>query len=369
VAPQVPAPLRAVVAKALAKDAGDRYQSAEELGIAVAEAATAAWGAGWLMRASVPVMAAGSIVAATQQLPAGATAAPAAAPSATVKPAGGRSRRTLAPGTVDPGQLVPVEDVVPKPPSAAPAWLGTLLLLVAVVLVAFAAPIGEVEREGDLEAGTVTVNGADPAAGEPLLLDLGAPFTIAGRLPDPDADRIELGMSAAGVPLGTGSNALVKNPDGTFTTEVDATASRYLVAGNATAELTFLRADQSVVRTQEFEVDSKQTPWVTASFGGALLTLFFLLGYVDSNLRALRRGKRRVTSVIGLTILAVPLGVAVAVIAWAMTGREPTGASIAATAVVAAAAGLAAGWGGLRSGRRRLHKRAEAAKAKQAAAA
>jgi hypothetical protein len=72
-----------------------------------------------------------------------------------------------------------------------------------------------------------------------------------------------------------------------------------------------------------------------------------------------------------MTILAVPIGLAVSLIAWAATGREPTPASLAVTAGVAAAAGLAAGWGGLRSGRRRLHKRQEAAKAKakQAAAA
>jgi serine/threonine-protein kinase len=142
-----------------------------------------------------------------------------------------------------------------------------------------------------------------------------------------------------------------------------------LLSGKGTATLAFVAADGTRPITQDFEVKSKQSAYLTAPFGAALLTLFFLMGYVDSNLRALRRGKRQITSVVGLTIVAIPIGVAVSVLAWATTGREPTPAGLAVTAAVAAAAGAAAGWGGFRSGRRRQYKRREAAKAKAAAGA
>jgi serine/threonine-protein kinase len=286
----------------------------------------------------------------------------------TVRPKpGGGPRQTVGPRDVDGGDFVPVEDVVPKPPSAAPAWLGTLLLLAAVVLVAFGAPIGTIKRTGNLPAGAVTVAGQDPSADKVLTLDLAKTFPVTGRLPAEGAQQVRMKFSAAGVSLGTGTSPIVTNPDGTFTSTVDATASRYMLAGRATGELSFLGADGAVLSTREFEAESKQAGYVTAPFGAALLGLFFLLGYIDSNLRALRRGKRRVTSVIAMTILAVPIGVAVSLLAWATTSREPTPAGIAVTAAVAAAAGLAAGWGGLRSGRRRLHKRAEAAKAASSA--
>jgi serine/threonine-protein kinase len=369
VAPDVPRHLAVVAMRALAKDPADRYQSAEEMGVAVAEAANEAWGPGWLMRASVPVMATGGIAAATQRSMAPGAGGPGPAPSATVKPTAAHRTTTGAPRDIDPADLVPVEDVVPRPPSAAPAWLGTLLLLVAVVLVAFGAPIGKVDHKGNLAPGTATVAGQDPAAGKTVELDLSKPFVITGRPPAPNVTTVEMKFQAAGVSFGKGSNPMVINKDGTFTATTDATSTRLLLSGKGTATLAFVAADGTRPITQDFEVKSKQSAYLTAPFGAALLTLFFLMGYVDSNLRALRRGKRQITSVVGLTILAIPIGVAVSVLAWATTGREPTPAGLAVTAAVAAAAGAAAGWGGFRSGRRRQYKRREAAKAKAAAGA
>lgn len=364
VAPQVPKPLVDVTMKALAREPGDRYQSAEEFGVAVAEAATQAWGAGWLNRASLPVMAASSIVAATQQVSVQPGTAPSSA-SVTVKPqTGGAPRVTVGPRAVDPSALVPVEDVVPKPPSAAPAWLGTVLLIAAVVIVAFGAPIGAIDRTGDLAKGAVTVAGQDPTAGKLVTLDLSKPFPIEGRVPAEGATRVEMAFTGAGVSLGTGANGLTINPNGTFTSSVDGSASRYLLTGKGTADLRFLDASGKQLTHQQFEVDSTQPAYLTAPFGAAILALFFLLGYVDSNLKALRRGKRRVTSVIGLGILGIPIGIATSVLAWGVTGREPAPASMGVSAAVAVAAGLAAGWGGLRSGRRRQYKRTQAAKAK-----
>jgi tRNA A-37 threonylcarbamoyl transferase component Bud32 len=67
VAPEVPAPLAEVVMHGLATDKANRYQTAEEFGVAVARAATASFGPGWLQRASVMVMGGGPIIAATER--------------------------------------------------------------------------------------------------------------------------------------------------------------------------------------------------------------------------------------------------------------------------------------------------------------
>ncbi len=86
VAPFVPAPLAEVVMRGLATDPADRYPSAEAFGVAIAEAATAAWGPGWLAAEGTPVMGASSIVAATDRV---TSAAPGADPGRR----DGRSRR------------------------------------------------------------------------------------------------------------------------------------------------------------------------------------------------------------------------------------------------------------------------------------
>lgn len=64
VAPSVPAELASVVMQGLATDPADRFGSAESFGLAVTEAATRAWGPGWLAAEPVPVLGAGSMVAA-----------------------------------------------------------------------------------------------------------------------------------------------------------------------------------------------------------------------------------------------------------------------------------------------------------------
>jgi len=56
-----------VTMRSIARDPSDRQSSANELGIAVAEAATKAFGAGWLRRCGVEVMSAPQMIAITEQ--------------------------------------------------------------------------------------------------------------------------------------------------------------------------------------------------------------------------------------------------------------------------------------------------------------
>ena len=64
VAPRVSSELAMVTDRAIATSPADRYQSAEELGVAIATCAAATWGSGWLARTNVPVAAGGPILAA-----------------------------------------------------------------------------------------------------------------------------------------------------------------------------------------------------------------------------------------------------------------------------------------------------------------
>jgi serine/threonine protein kinase len=64
VAAGVPDPLATVVMRALETEPADRFETAESFGVALAEAATAAWGEGWLAAEQVPIMDSGPIIAA-----------------------------------------------------------------------------------------------------------------------------------------------------------------------------------------------------------------------------------------------------------------------------------------------------------------
>ena len=64
VAPDVPEPVAAVVMRGLATEPAERFATAESFGVALAEAATQAWGPGWLSAEQVPILDAGPIISA-----------------------------------------------------------------------------------------------------------------------------------------------------------------------------------------------------------------------------------------------------------------------------------------------------------------
>ena len=359
-APGVPPELVAVTMKALSRDPADRYQTAEELGVAVAEAATAAWGPGWLTRSSVPVLAAGSIVAATERVT-GVPAPAAAPPAAKVKAAQPAAARSAAASDVASEDLVPLATVVPRPPSALPLWVVMLGLMVAAVIFAFTVELGTIERTGDIPRGTLTVAGADPSAGQPLTLDLTKPIAIQGRLPAgaEGATGSAFAFTVAGAPIGEGKGGIAKNDDGTFSTTADATIARWTLAGNATGELSLLGPNGEVLAAQEFEADTTKGPWSTALPWVAVVLLVMALSYAESMLRALRQGRKRVAGLTGMALLGVPVGACINVLAWAVKDAEPTPGTVAGTMALAAVGGFAAAWAAIASGRRRQAKRAE----------
>jgi serine/threonine-protein kinase len=76
-------------------------------------------------------------------------------------------------------------------------------------------------------------------------------------------------------------------------------------------------------------------------------------------MRSLRRGKRLVSSVIGLTIIGALIGVDVVGLVWVLAHRQPTITGVIVCAILGAASGFAAGLGGSRVGRQRRYKRAQ----------
>ncbi|MBL1078551.1 protein kinase [Nocardia sp. 2] len=64
VAPAIPQPIAEVVMRGLAPEPGERFDTAESFGVALAEPAAFCWGTGWLNPVGIPVVGADTIVAA-----------------------------------------------------------------------------------------------------------------------------------------------------------------------------------------------------------------------------------------------------------------------------------------------------------------
>ncbi|HEX4777654.1 MAG TPA: kelch repeat-containing protein [Acidimicrobiia bacterium] len=107
VAHHVPAELAAVTDRAISPLPADRYQSAEEFGVAIGSCAARTWGRGWLARTNVPVSASGPVLAAAlgeiQPMP--KVTVPTAVEAG---PAHGQPREPV------PGEFLPVQVVHPE---------------------------------------------------------------------------------------------------------------------------------------------------------------------------------------------------------------------------------------------------------------
>ena len=103
VAPGVPDPVAAVVMRGLATEPADRFETADAFGVALAEAATQAWGPGWLAAEQVPIMDAGPMIGAaghpSGSRPAAAAAGPTLSPAGLSLAAAGPTLSAAAPAT------------------------------------------------------------------------------------------------------------------------------------------------------------------------------------------------------------------------------------------------------------------------------
>jgi serine/threonine-protein kinase len=378
VAPNVPIPLAEVTMRAIARDPGDRYHSAEAFGVALAEAATESFGAGWLGQSDLTLVAPGPItIAAGPATQTGGTGGIAgAAPTAT-------GRETMiagqgAPVPLDPPlrmratavhrggvridelrpeDLVRVDDLIkpPKPPRLAFALAGLLTaLLVALSIVG----IGDAEPAANrLRPGTVRVAGVDITTDRTVDVNLSDDVPVRlTNLPagTEDARYVRLGFSALGIQLPPSRSAELR-PDGNggFRAAIDAQRVRILVSGKVTGELRFLDRNKEELRSAEFRLDADRAAVLAANGIFGLLILAFVITYGWSLSLPLRRGRQRTSAFVGMGILGGVAGAAVVDVIWALGGPQVTWPTLIVGIVLGIGAFLSLARGVLVAGRRR----------------
>jgi len=182
VAPTVPPRVAEAVMHALVRDPAGRFATAEEFGIAVGEAASGSWGAGWLDHLGVSLREPGPILASAQTSPAVAPSiADARAAVEVVRPvidlhAGGAAGTGLVLSDLMPLRQTPVE--VPPFPNRL-AWAAAIVGLVALVLGLLG--VGSSGSMPSLSPGSVAVAGQDPATAGRISIDLNTPIPVLVR--------------------------------------------------------------------------------------------------------------------------------------------------------------------------------------------
>ena len=380
VSPTLPAPLAAVVMKALARRPEDRYQTAEEFGVALAEAATASWKPGWLNPTTGrltfgtdPLGAAAQRgTMATPGTAAGATLVPGAlpAPDATgptanptptviVGSASGEGRHGAElDSEARPDAFVNAGRVVAGKKPLVPYLIG----LLAIVLSGLALVVWP---EKELPAGQppagMQIDGV-ALTDEPPKLDLQKPLVI--ELPAADAPAAGQQMKATLKLLGrsvfNADGTVEASPTGGAQMSFDFGGARFVAAGPTDLELRLADAPSNAEPIAQARIRTKQ-PLLTAPVIGAILLALYAIFTLEATNRTLtRRKKRAIGSIIGAGILGILLAASFAVLTWGLLGRVPGAPGVVVALVLGCVGGVGIAIGGVRRGRRRRAQRAQA---------
>jgi Protein kinase domain len=402
-APNVPAPVVAVVMRGLATAPEDRYPGAEAFAVALAEGCTSVWGAGWLAAERVPVMGAGSVVAITERVsmsPAGPARTPTGQPPPAsqpplARPAPGdigpmgptvarqppppllqRARTTIVrpasterPGAamltdLQPGSfanLVPVQQIVKSPPRPRLPLAIAGVAFAALVVLAFSG-VGGSSLGGTLPPGSVEVSGVPLRTGAVPSLDLSDPVAVRVLAGGPEASSARLSLVFLGHQAFQSNAPLVPDGDGARTARVDLTTARFVASGHNTAEVDLVKdgAHGAVVAGYwRFVAHLTQPAWLSVEGIVLILLLLFSLAYIEQFARSLWRGRRRASATVGLGIFTALLGIVIVGAAWLAGARQPTLAGAVLCAALGAISGVALAVALFRAGRwRRLRRRA-----------
>jgi hypothetical protein len=236
--------------------------------------------------------------------------------------------------------LTPVHHVVKFRSPRLPYVIATVLGLAAIALALIG--LGSTQRS-DVPQGLLTVSGVDPAAATPIEVDMTKPIPVA--VTGAQGDAVTLALSVLDTPVGRRVAPLTPGAHGSVAM-LPPPVSPYLIAGRMTGALQVLRAGK-VVATYRLALHSTQSALTTALAAATVLVGLFGFAYTESHLRTLRRGKSRVTAVVGLALSCAVLGVAATAAAWVLMGHQPTPATLVGSSALAAGAGLAAAVGAL----------------------
>src|SRR5206468_2526251 len=133
-------------------------------------------------------------------------------------------------------------------------------------------------------------------------------------------DDIRLHFTAGGFPLGSGQTPVAR-AGGVLTADVNVSASRYLVAGRATAHVEVRRGGSEVAR-RSFGIRSSRSAWMTMPAFATAALLLFIGGYVESLSRTLRRRRARIGPTMGMVLMGAAFGIVAVGLAWVAAGRE-----------------------------------------------
>jgi serine/threonine-protein kinase len=181
------------------------------------------------------------------------------------------------------------------------------------------------------------------------------PVTVAGL----DGDKVALAFDVAGATIGRHEASIVAG-DPSATALVPAPFNPYVVAGQTTAVLTVLNG-QTPTATYRFGINSTQPATTTGLAVGSVALALFAAAYLESYLRALRRGRSRFSATVGFPLSAAMFAVAVVGAAWVLLGHEPTVTTLAVSTTLAAVGGIAATIAAMRVGRTYRYRRSRRA--------
>ena len=380
VSPTLPLPLAAVVMKALARRPEDRYQTAEEFGVALAEAATSSWKPGWLnpttgrltfgtdplgaaaqrgTMASPGTNAGATLVPGA--LPAPNATGPAANPTPTVVvgSASGEGRHGAELGSdARPDAFVNAGRVVAGKKPLVPYLIGlAAILLSALALLAW--PEKELPT-GQPPAG-MQIDGA-ALTDEAPKLDLQKPIVV--ELPAAQAPAAGHQMKATLKLLGrsvfNADAPVVASPTGGAQMSFDFSGARFVAAGPTDLELRLADAPSNAEPIAQARIRTDHPLLTAPVIGGILLALYAIFTLEATNRTLTRRKKRSIGSIIGAGILGVLLAASFAVLVWGLLGKVPGAPGVVVSLVLGAIGGVAIAIGGVRRGRRRRAQRAQA---------
>ncbi len=385
VAPHVPTELADAAMRGLARDPGDRTQSADLLGREIAEAAARSWGAEWLDAS--PVMVAGSdSIERAARTTAGKSATPNDArstmlPGAVNPPHSGASE-TILPGSTDapdlgddtpvggsdppatPEKAAPERKVKPRPSDrdvgraqsdqidqlidisevlkAPPRPVAQALLAAAFLMAALAwawfgntLPGTSVDYLDDRERPGLAING-ETFDLQPFDLDLTEPIIVSGVQA---GEIVSIDVTQLGAPVGA-TDSQAAGSDGTAVLDTGFVGRVTSGAFDGTVSI-----GDGTTASSETSFDATATnPWfLTAAGILSVIVVLFALAGIESYLRAFRRGRNRVTGYVGLLATGALLGASAAVSFTVALSRDREVSGVVGPAVLGSFAALMLG--------------------------
>jgi serine/threonine-protein kinase len=212
--------------------------------------------------------------------------------------------------------------------------------------------LGAPKAADDFGTAAVLVAGTNETSGAVAHLDLSKPVTVSISGMNQHADHLRFRLKVLGQSLTSSTVALAEPASGSSSVSFDLSGSKYIVAGKVTGEVDLISSG-TVVASDSFPVKTAQSGAVSAVGGAVLLLLLLAVAYLESNLKALRRGKRKVSGTISLVVIGAVSGVVIAGIVWVVAGVEPQIAGLVACAAAGALSAGAAAIGAARVGKRR----------------